>query len=211
MSLLGCRLIVFVKAPRPGTVKTRLAATLGTEAACAAYCELATRLFANLRDLGDVELCFAPADAELEIQSWRHEGWVLRPQTEGDLGARMNSAFANAFAEGYARVLLIGSDCPEVSATDIGSAWDALAAHDLVLGPARDGGYWLIGLNRPQPALFDRIPWSTDRVLTETLHRAEEQRLRIHRLRELEDVDTAEDWRAYQTRRDSLEADVGGC
>ncbi|MSR42868.1 MAG: glycosyltransferase [Pedosphaera sp.] len=209
---LDQRLLIFVKAPRPGTVKTRLATDLGPEAACAAYRELAKQLFTNLSGaLVDVDLHFSPADAAEEIRPWLREGWTLRPQSEGDLGARMNAAFVAAFADGVSRVILIGSDCPDVMADDIRTAWDSLEKHDLVLGPARDGGYWLIGLTQSQPVLFENIPWSTACVFEETVRRAESARLRVHRLRELEDVDTAADWRRFEARRNSLEAAAAGC
>ncbi len=213
MKLSASRLVIFLKAPRVGTVKTRLAAELGAEAACAAYRQLVEQLLANLDGLRNVELCFTPADAsaEMEIQPWQHADWTLRPQSEGDLGGRMAAAFAAAFAEGCNRVVLIGSDCPDVSVTDIENAWTALDTNDAVLGPARDGGYWLIGLNRPQSALFENVPWSTNAVFTETIRRAESLRLRVHCLRELEDVDTAADWRRFQSRRNSLEAAAADC
>ncbi len=205
------RLIIFAKAPRPGMVKTRLAATLGPEAACAAYRELVGQLLANLRALGNVSLHFAPADAAEEIRPWLQKGWTLQAQPEGDLGARMQAAFTSAFASGISRVVLIGSDCPDVTIEDILTAWDSLEKHDVALGPARDGGYWLIGLNQPQPTLFEEIPWSTARVFEKTLRRAESLRLRVHRLRELEDMDTAADWERFKARSNSLEANAAGC
>src|SRR5688572_19334877 len=108
------RAIVFVKAPRPGSVKTRLAHTVGPEAACAAYGRLVETLLQALSSLPEVELRFAPDDAEKEIQSWLRKGWRARPQGGDDLGQRMQTAFADAFAEGASRVVIVGSDCPEV-------------------------------------------------------------------------------------------------
>jgi glycosyltransferase A (GT-A) superfamily protein (DUF2064 family) len=87
-----------------------------------------------------------------------------------------------------------------VTAADIEQAWLALEEHDLVLGPATDGGYWLIALQQPQPSLFHDIPWSSEHVLQETLQRATAAGLRVHQLRTLSDVDTAEDWRALLAR-----------
>jgi len=188
------KLIVFVKAPRPGHVKTRLAETLGAEAACAAYRRLVETQLHQLSSLPEVELRFAPDDAVAEIQPWLRPSWRARPQGDGDLGRRLRSAFAEAFAAGNKAVVIVGSDCPEVTAADIREAWRELRTFDLVVGPATDGGYWLIGLRQPQPALFEGIRWSSEFVLAETLARARARRQRIQLLRILTDVDTAKEW-----------------
>ncbi|MBI2925144.1 MAG: TIGR04282 family arsenosugar biosynthesis glycosyltransferase [Verrucomicrobia bacterium] len=191
------QLIIFVKAPRPGAVKTRLAETLGAVAACEAYCRLVESLLSRLASLREVELRFTPDDAGAEIKRWLGPGWTARPQGTGDLGTRLEAAFVEAFARGAERVVIIGSDCPRVTVEDVQAAWRALEEHDVVLGPATDGGYWLIGLRSRQRELFDGIAWSTSRVLAQTLARAQAAGLRVQRLRELSDVDTAEDWRGF--------------
>ena len=191
------QLIVFLKAPRPGTVKTRIAQTTGAERACCIYRELVETVLRKLTPLKEVGLCFAPDDASSEIQPWLRPGWTARPQGEGDLGARLTRAFASAFAEGSERVVIIGSDCPEVKTADIRTAWKELQTHDLVVGPAVDGGYWLIGLRASQADLFRDINWSSDQVLAQTLAQARKQALRIQVLRILTDIDTEEDWNAY--------------
>ena len=195
------RLIIFVKAPRLGTVKTRLAQGIGSEAAAAAYCTLVETLLQNLAELTEVELRFAPDEAAGEIEPWFRPSWRARPQGQGDLGQRLAIAFDAAFADGAQRVVIIGSDCPRVTAQDITNAWAALLQHEVVLGPATDGGYWLIGLRSPQPALFQKIHWSTDVVLRETQDRARAARLTVHLQRELSDVDTESDWREYLASR----------
>ena len=194
------KLIVFVKAPRSGFVKTRLAATLGAEAACAAYGRLVEILLRRISGLHRVELRFTPDDAEAEIGAWLRPGWDARPQGEGHLGARLHSAFAEAYAQGARRIVLIGSDCPEVSEADVVKAWAALARNDLILGPSADGGYWLIGLREPRPSLFDGIAWSTESVMDDTIGRASALGLRIELLRRLADVDTEADWKAFLTQ-----------
>ena len=191
------RLVVFVKAPRAGFVKTRLARSLGADKACTAYRRLVDRLFARLRGLHNVELRFAPDDAEAEIQPWLAPGWTHARQGTGDLGERLVHAFGEGFKQSVRRVVVIGSDCPEVTVEDIRSAWRALASHDVVLGPACDGGYWLIGLRAPRSELFEGIPWSTPQVYAETELRARRAGLSICKLRELSDVDTLEDWRKF--------------
>jgi uncharacterized protein len=191
------RVIVFLKAPRAGEVKTRLAKTLGPDAACAAYRQLAERLWKELAHLPGGELRFSPDDAASEIQSWLGRSWPARPQGDGDLGQRMQAAFADAFADGATRVVIVGADCPQVTAADVRQAWNELKSHDVVLGPAMDGGYWLIGLARPQAALFQGITWSSDKVLGQTLQRARTAGLRIQLLRILSDVDTERDWKGF--------------
>jgi len=191
------RVIVFVKAPRAGEVKTRLAKTLGPDAACAAYRQLAEKLLKELSTLTGGELRFSPDDAGSEIQSWLGPGWPARPQGSGDLGQRMQAAFSDAFGSGANRVVIVGSDCPDVRAADVRQAWKELKSHDVVVGPAMDGGYWLIGLAGLRTALFEGITWSSDKVLGQTLQRAKSAGLRIQLLRILSDVDTEKDWKEF--------------
>ncbi|MDB6109598.1 MAG: hypothetical protein JWR69_1348 [Pedosphaera sp.] len=200
--LAGCRisqmtlesLLVFLKAPRPGQVKTRLATTLGDEAACGIYRRLVETVLDRISSLPNVRLVYAPTDAEEEIQPWVRPGWEIHPQESGDLGQRLHLAFRSAFARGAHRVVIIGSDCPAITTSDITAAWSALRMMDVVLGPATDGGYWLIGLRRPQPVLFENIAWSTGTVFCDTLESARGAGLKVSILRELSDVDTEADW-----------------
>jgi len=191
------KLIVFVRAPRLGEVKTRLAEAIGKEAALSAYRVLVDQLLENLECLQNVELRFTPDAGRAELVPWLRPGWALMPQGEGDLGERLGRAFQESFAEDNQQVVIIGSDCPDVSVTDIESAWRELLTHDVVLGPASDGGYWLIGLRRPEPSLFENVPWSTASVLETTLNRVRNAGLTFHCLRELTDIDTAEDWNEF--------------
>jgi rSAM/selenodomain-associated transferase 1 len=190
------RIIIFVKAPRPGFVKTRLAAAIGNEAACAAYRQLTETVLANLAPLPHAELRFTPDGAEIEIVPWLRKGWSTRPQGEGDLGERMH----RAFIEAKGPAIIIGSDCPQVELSDLRTAAKALQTHDAVIGPATDGGYWLIGLNAPYPALFEGIEWSTGGVLQSTLAKADEAGLSVQLLRELGDVDTGADWERFMNK-----------
>jgi uncharacterized protein len=193
----GHHLVVFVKAPRVGQVKTRLASAIGEVAACAAYRQLAAALLGRIAAIPDVELCYSPDDAAGEIEPWLRNSWRARPQGSGDLGQRLIGAFEHAFAPGSRRVVIIGSDCAEISADDIRMAWSALRTRDVVLGPARDGGYWLIGLRMLHRELFEDIPWSTENVLNRTVGKARAAGLKIELLRELSDVDTFEDWKRF--------------
>jgi rSAM/selenodomain-associated transferase 1 len=188
------RIIIFVKAPRPGFVKTRLAAAIGNEAACGAYRQLAETVVANLAPLPHTELRFTPDDAEDEIAHWLSDGWTAHPQGEGNLGERMH----RAFTEANGPAIIIGSDCPEVNPNDLRAATEALQTHDAVIGPATDGGYWLIGLNAPCPSLFTAMEWSAETVLQTTLQKINEAGLTVELLREMADVDTGEDWERWE-------------
>lgn len=176
-------------------MKTRLG--LGASAECAAYQRLVETVLNQVSNCQSVELRFAPRDAEGEIRKWLQAGWVAAPQADGDLGTRMQTAFADAFAGRASRVVIIGSDCPYLTGDDIREAWKALDSADLVLGPAKDGGYWLIGLRRDQPALFTKMAWSSEQVLTETIERAKALGLKTFLLRTLSDVDTRADWEKF--------------
>jgi len=192
------QLLVFLKEPRPGAVKRRLAAGLGAELAAAVYRALAEHVLRRTAPRGDEYeqvVCFAPAAAEAAIAEWlgARGGSRRRPQAEGDLGARMAAAFAEAFAAGARRAVLIGTDLPSLDREDVTVALEGLDAHDLVLAPAADGGYGLVALAAPAPGLFKDVPWSTPRVLEVTLQRAAALGLEVRVLRTIGDVDTTED------------------
>lgn len=186
--------VLFVRAPRHGTVKTRLARSLGDDATLDAYRTLLTVTCKALRELNHVELRVTPDDGLRELESWRAPGWTLAPQGTGSLGERLAAAVEIHFRNGATSVVIIGSDCPEITAEDIRAAHQALATSDVVLGPASDGGYWLIGLRRPTVGVFDNIAWSTESVLQQTLERAASLGLSVATLRTLDDIDTHEDW-----------------
>jgi rSAM/selenodomain-associated transferase 1 len=196
------RLVVFVKRPRAGEVKTRLARETGSEAAAVVYRAMAEhvlRATAPLDGTYDRVVSYAPADAGDEIRAWLPAETCL-PQAEGDLGARMTHALASALASGASRAVLIGTDAPALGREHVLQAFAALRDVDLVLGPARDGGYYLVGLGAPRPALFEGIAWSTSSVCAATLERARALGLRHRLLPELRDVDTLADVRAEWER-----------
>jgi rSAM/selenodomain-associated transferase 1 len=193
-------LIIFVKAPRPGAVKTRLARAIGAVEACRAYSLLTERVLLNLQELETVQIRFSPDEAAKEIKHWIKPGWQHQPQHSGDLGQRLQLAFEESFRAGYSKVAIIGSDCPDVTSHDVQTAWSALDNCDVVLGPAADGGYWLIALKQALPILFEGIAWSTDSVLVETVHRAKGNGLKVELLRQLRDIDSESDWLAVRDR-----------
>jgi len=186
-------LIVFLKVPRPGFVKTRLAASVGAVHAAHLYRVMTERVLARTERECRV-VFYAPADAGAEVQAWLPDERAL-VQSEGDLGARMAAAFQWAFGDGAARAVLIGTDVPDLSHDVVRGAFESLRTHDVVLGPSLDGGYYLIGLRRPAPALFDGVAWSTPAVLGQTLERAESLGLCAASLPVRGDVDTLGDLR----------------
>ena len=201
MKSKGQRLIVFLKSPRVGFVKTRLGKSLGNEAALKIYCQLVEQLLERLSELESVELRVAPDDALEECRQWFRPGWDLTPQGEGGLGERLSRAVKNAFDAGFRRVMVIGGDCPDVGLSQIDAALAALDHNSVVLGPARDGGYWLLGSSQYWPCLFEGIDWSTEQVLAQTLERVNQLNLSVSLLEELEDIDDIESWQRYQNRR----------
>lgn len=195
-------LAVFLKAPRPGAVKTRLVPALGPEAAAGLYRAIAEAVVEQTRPLaGEYErlLCFTPPEARAEMEAW-FPGEALLEQGGGNLGARMARAFDEIFRRGADRVALVGSDVPGLARADVVSALASLEEHDLALGPARDGGYYLIALGRPRPELFRGIAWGTPSVFAATMERAAALGLTVRVLDERRDVDTLDDVRAEWTR-----------
>ena len=192
------RLLIFAKAPVPGRVKTRLAGRLGARGAAALYRRLLreTLAMACAARLCPVELWCAPDARHGFFAACRREyGVRLRRQAAGDLGRRMDRAFGRALAES-ARAVLIGGDCASVGAGELRAAFDQLAAgRGAVLGPAEDGGYVLIGLRRPCPALFRGVAWGEGSVLAATRRRLKRIGLDWAELPVGWDVDTPADLR----------------
>jgi hypothetical protein len=187
-------ILVFVRAPEAGRVKTRLAATLGAEGALRVYRRLAEHAVREARAAGaELRIHFTPPDREAEVRAWLGDGPLYLPQSTGDLGARMEAAFRAAFAAGAERVVIIGSDLPDLSAALLRRAVDALDTHPAVLGPARDGGYYLLGMRTMIPGVFTDILWSTPEVLALTLHRMRAAGIEPALLETLSDVDEAGD------------------
>jgi rSAM/selenodomain-associated transferase 1 len=195
--------LVFVRAPRLGEVKTRLARTLGNQAALALYRAFVADLLDTLRQCGQPVIgCCTPAAACDAVAAWMGPLAAVFPQTGADLGARMADAFERAFGGGFHRVLLVGSDLPDLPATVFETAFAALADHPAVIGPTLDGGYYLIGF-RPEsflPAVFESIPWGTSEVLAETLAAFRRHGLGVYRLPVWRDIDELGDLLAFARR-----------
>lgn len=187
-------LLLFVRNPEPGRVKTRLAAGIGDERALAVY----RHLMAHVRDVAlavDADRFVFYSDYVERGDAFDDGAFRKYVQCSGDLGARMEFAFSIPFKMGgYKRVQIVGSDLPGLTPELVERGFEALATHDATLGPAADGGYWLLGMTRWQRALFRDKAWSTATVLEETKAQIEADGGRVFLLPELRDVDTEEDW-----------------
>lgn len=186
-------LLIFIKNPVKGNVKTRLAATVGDEKALKIYNKLLgyTRTTVQLVQ-ADKQVWYARhVDSD---DAWGSDFFSKRKQQGDDLGERMQHAFRQAFAEGYKRVVIIGSDCAELMAENLQQAYKSLHKNDVVIGPATDGGYYLLGMSRYLPVLFENKVWSTRSVFAQTRADCEAQGFSYHILEELNDVDTEADW-----------------
>ena len=191
---------LFVRAPVPGRVKTRLAVGLGEEGACQLYQAMVADILGTLKVSGlPIHLFHDDKESGALPLAWRDAAAQVRPQRGEDIGERMAAAFADCFAQEIEQVILVGSDIPDLDARIIDAAREALATHDAALAPAVDGGYGLIALKRQQyrPELFTDIPWSTGQVLPTTLQRFAECRLNVALLPVLRDIDTLADLLAY--------------
>ncbi len=190
------RLSIFTRYPVAGLAKTRLIPALGEQGAADLHDRMTRQVIDQARGLAlpamAVEVCFAGADSDA-MRRWLGDDLRYVPQDDGDLGQRMLAVFVRAATEGVAATVLIGTDLPDLRADHLARAFDALARHDLVLGPATDGGYYLIGLRQPLPSLFDGVAWSTAAVLDQTLDRAKEAGLTVALIDRLRDVDRPED------------------
>ncbi len=192
-------LLIFIKNPVLGRVKTRLAAALGAEAALAAYQEL----LAYTRAVATRTACrrrLYYSDYLPEADEWPTDLFEKHLQSGADLGLRMANAFESAFEAGADRVLIIGSDCPGITPEILAEGFDALHACDFVLGPSADGGYYLLGMRRFQAAVFEGIAWSSPTVCAETRLRMQALGGDCRMLPVLTDIDTEADWNAIGRR-----------
>lgn len=186
-------LLIFIKNAKKGNVKTRLAATLGDEEALSVY----KKLLDYTRE--------AVAPLEVDKQLWysrfvpKNDNWDAnifnKKVQEGEsLGQRMQQAFKQSFEEGYERSVIIGSDCAQLNPDHLEQAYQALLTNDVVIGPSQDGGYYLLGMRRYLPVLFEDKSWSTKDVFDQTIADCKKHGFSCHVLEELNDVDTETDW-----------------
>ncbi|MBB1286018.1 TIGR04282 family arsenosugar biosynthesis glycosyltransferase [Flavisolibacter sp. BT320] len=184
-------LLIFAKNLVPGKVKTRLAATIGNDRAFAVYKQLLHHTAAVTRRLPVDKLVFY-SDFIEEADCWKG-AFQKHLQNGASLGERMENAFVVAFNKGYEKVVIIGTDIPALDEEIIRAAFDALNQIDVVIGPANDGGYFLLGMKTNHPGLFHNIEWSTSAVYSATVSKIKERELTYHCLPTFTDVDEEKD------------------
>lgn len=186
-------LIIFLRTPVLGKVKTRLAATLGERAALDIYKRLIEITLTQAKSSKFTSYLYFYPKIDSSLVP---EGFLARKQDGGDLGEKMKRAFSETLDK-HDRVIIIGTDCPYIRTDLIDEAFTSLRHSDVVVGPANDGGYYLLGLGKLIPELFDNMPWSTENVLEETRRRIRNLDLSLTSLETLEDIDFKDDWHRY--------------
>lgn len=192
--------MAFLKAPRLNLVKTRLAGEIGAERALDVYRGMVERQLRQIPRGWTVEIHFSPENAQEEMKSWLGSNYSYVAQTGEDFGARLKNGFANAFANGRTHVLAIPGDCPELDTATLFEVMTRLHRADLVLGPANDGGLYLVALRRAAGELFERIPWGTPNVLSLVLARAKISGISRELLAPKDDIDDAGTYHGYLQR-----------
>ncbi len=191
-------LIIFIKNPALGKVKTRLAKTVGNENALEIYLELSRITRDSTSILKNIQPYVFYSDFIDKNDDWSNEIFKKRVQSGEDLGDRMSNAF-HEILEQHQHVCIIGSDCPTLSVDILNQSFDLLQNHDFVVGPSTDGGYYLLGISSEKyEFLFKNMEWSTENVLSETLQRIAENEKTVALLPALTDVDEERDWVDYQ-------------
>jgi uncharacterized protein len=194
---------VFVKAPYPGQVKTRLAREIGVEQATELYRCFVQDILATVSAVEeDCLIFFSPAHGQEMLQDWLGNGYAYYPQQGEDLGDRMAKAFQEGFRVGYKGLLLLGSDAPDIPQSILAEAIHGLQRGQSVIGPSQDGGYYAIGFTPETfcPVIFEPMPWSTAEVYPLTLQRFAQAGCDVHTLPPWSDIDVLEDLRAFFQR-----------
>jgi rSAM/selenodomain-associated transferase 1 len=199
MSMESPRVVLMLKAPRPGRVKTRLATDLGVDGATAAYRCLVEHQLGQLPKDWRVTVAFDPPEAWEEMRVWLGSTLEFLPQVSGDLGDRLNGVMSWHFATDSRPLIFLGGDCPYLLSEMLQESADHLREQDTVLIPALDGGYCLIGMRIPAPECWRKISWSTDQVLQETVARLTETGRSFRLMEPLEDVDDLGSWQRAQS------------
>jgi uncharacterized protein len=204
MTIKKQHIIIFTRYPEAGKTKTRLIPALGTKGAADLHRQMTEHTLTQVKQLQSnalsFEVRFTGGDLQL-MQGWLGSDASYQFQGDGDLGQRMARSLLEAFQSGAEKAVLIGTDCPDVSAEILAQALAKLYHYNLVLGPAMDGGYYLVGLQYPIPELFIDIDWGTAKVLQQTVEIAENLNLSFVYLPYLADIDRPEDlsiWEKYR-------------
>jgi rSAM/selenodomain-associated transferase 1 len=190
--LSSTALVIFVRNPILGQVKTRLAKDIGDERALAIYLQLLEHTLKITRSLSFRKFIYY-ADEVSDYDLWSVPGYTKRMQSGTNLGERMLNSFKELFEQGFTRIVIIGSDCLQLQTENLQEAVTLLESNTAVIGPASDGGYYLLGLTKLYPELFVNKPWSTDQVLTKTIDDFNNQGISYALLEELSDIDDITD------------------
>jgi hypothetical protein len=192
--------IVFLRAPEKGRVKTRLAREVGEKKALALYkAFVQTTLLAVERSGLDHRICFFPIDKQALVEDWLGPDHAYMPQRGNNLGQRMGNALAAVFNQGVPKAILVGTDIPDINAHHLLEAMGLLDQKQVVIGPSLDGGYWLIGFQQEGfcPDLFYQVDWGTQTVFSTTLEKCKAAKLSLGLLPALQDIDTLEDLQTF--------------
>ncbi len=192
-------LLIFAKYPEPKQVKTRLYPDISYEHAAGLYRAMVEDICDSVCDSSDFDaiVYFTPEAKQEAFQEWLISRLTLKVQHEGDLSERLTSAFDEQFNAGYKNVAAIGADCLILSEQEIGNAFRELDTNDAVVGPTKDGGYYLIGLSRMIPELFSNISWSSEQVFSQTKRILHSLRLQSRTLELKYDIDTYDDLKRF--------------
>ena len=185
--------IVLVKYPQKGKVKTRLALTTNNNFAVGIYKVIARHIFNEVDKLNneiDVFIFYTPIESVNKITKWVDKDFFFRVQSGNSLGERMSNAFNEVFEKDYCQVMIIGSDVPDISSKIILESFINLNGSDIVISPSDDGGYSLLGMKKPYNFLFKDIEWSTNNVLKQTVKKINEKGLKLTTICSLNDIDT---------------------
>jgi rSAM/selenodomain-associated transferase 1 len=203
--------LLCIKAPVKGQVKSRLAAFAGEDFALELYKNFILDIVDTVEKSGHpFRICVYPPSAEKTVSDWLRSAYHTMPQIGDDLGAKMENAFKRVFAEGFTSAVLIGSDIPDLLPAVLNEAFESLKNNDVVVGPAVDGGYYLIGFNKGSfcPRAFQGIAWSTSAVFRETMDIINTSSLRVHLAPEWRDVDTMDDLQSlFERNRNTMFAE----
>ena len=185
--------IIFVRNPELGKVKTRLAATVGDEEALNIYALLLNHTMQEADKVAADKFVFYHQQITAD-DIWNGNGFYKKLQTGENLGDKMKAAFDEIFKASYTKIMIIGSDCLQLNSTIINAGFELLDKHDTVIGPAKDGGYYLLGMKKNYEFLFDNKTWSTESVFDESMKDMQQHHLSTGLLPLLTDVDTEADW-----------------
>ncbi|NJL76489.1 MAG: glycosyltransferase [Saprospiraceae bacterium] len=188
-------LIIFIKNPILGKVKTRIAATVGDEMALKVYLALSNYTQTIALTITAARLLYYDAFIP-ELDVWSATDFIKRLQQGDELGSKMHNAFVDALTH-HRKAVIIGSDCATLETIHIQKAFEELEQHDVVIGPSTDGGYYLLGIKQVAGFLFENMVWSTETVLEETLKRVSQAGKSYYLLPELTDIDYWEDWERF--------------